>query len=1314
MNSSRGSGRLQPSPRTIFSHRFAELFEAAGNPTLRRVAAAAEARMRATRAAGQKGGVSIQRISDWKAGRNVPAKFESLLPVVLTLIDEARKSSTQVAPALLSAQEWQRLWTAAIEWDPDSAATECPYLGLTAYGRADAELFFGRSRPTAEFVELIRATVGPEGQGGIVMLVGASGAGKSSLLEAGVIPELGQPEEDWEIATLTPGAEPVAALLAAAAGSAVPDLPDDRPPTADTVTHTLSTWGTDRRRLLIIDQFEELFTLCHDDDQRETFLAALEDLAIRGEREPTAVVLAVRADFYARCVDIPVLEDALKHRSYLLGPMRLDELAEAITRPAELAGYKLESGLEELVISELCGLGTRGERRAYDPGALPLVSHVMAAVWERRDGMRLTIDGYEQAGGVIGSVAATAEKAWGELSEFQQSVGKQVLLGLVAVGDDSRDTRRKVARADLVRQTVEATEAALDVLARTRLITLDTESAYLTHEIVLDAWPRLRSWIDEDRVGYLERQRLQADASDWAGSHRDPSLLYRGARLTTMQEHADRGTVGTVAEEFLEAARAGRRRAERRSLALRSALALLTVVALALAGVAFVQSGTAKEQRDNAIFAALLAEADRLESTDSSLSAQLAMVANELRPGDPQVLTRLLNTQNLPLATSLSGHSGYVNALAFRPDGQVLASAGADGSLRLWTVTDHAPGALGSPIKGDMPLESVAFSPDGTTLAAASVMGTRLWDVRDPEHPRQIGSEIPGARMPALVAFSPDQQVLATGNKDGGVSFWDIANPADPRSIRSILSPESRYFWSALVLSSDFGRAVTIEADSEEMLLWDISQPGPARRLGYLSERGLAAVFSPDGNTVAVNFSGNISGNSALQIWDVRNEAEPRPIGTPLPGQVTRDKALAFSRDGKELVNAIAGGHLGVWEIDDFNRLSVSHGPLTGSKGVVTAAVFAPRGNIVATGGQDGMVRLWSLPQIQTRGPHAWTSRPELDAKGRIMAVGYAGFGIELWLVEDPHTVRRLGYLPTDYYPSHLTMSPDGRLLIADTGRSTTRLIDISDPAAPRNISEIAPDGAQLISAGVFSPDSRYLVTSQVDEANGHLQVWDVSNPRRPAKASARIALDSDYSNDIRVSPNGKLLATAGRKGSLMLWDFQDPAAPKLLGQNNIGPAESRGRLAFHPDGKTLVSTGDDQLIRVWDVGNPAAPRPVGLPLAGHTSPIATLAFDESGDRLVTGGIEDSMVRLWDFTDPRHPNVLSHPLATPASSRRWNTVIHPSGRYVVGTNNGNQILMWDLDPHQAITRICEVTGSLMTPELWQAHLPQLAYEPPCG
>ncbi|WP_157555259.1 ATP-binding protein [Nocardia crassostreae] len=552
------TGEQTRSPRALFTIRFTELYEAAGNPTLRRVAAAAETRMRAAQGT-RPGGASAQRISDWKAGRNVPARFESLLPVVLTLADLARKSGRPLTRELAEPREWQRLWQAATTWNPeDEADAACPYPGLNSYRPHNRSLFFGRTRATTELTALVHDATG------IVAVVGASGAGKSSLLAAGLTPAF----DDREIITLTPGRHPLRALLNATrptpsteqeSGSTDQDTPASssnpgtvpdsgavpgRPAASEpTPADTLSALAPRRdlpRRLLIIDQFEELFTACADERAREDFLTALDRCATRTD-DPITVVIALRADFYAHCLNYLILQEALEHRAYLLGPMRTDELAQAISCPARAVGLDLESGLEELVITELCGAGGHPGRRTYDPGALPLLSHVMAATWQHREGRRLTITGYRKAGGVVGSVAETAEHAWTELSSTQQAAAKEILLGLVTVGQDSHDTRRIAQRPDLLRRNAapEDATAALELLARTRLITLDADAVTLTHEIVLTAWPRLRTWIDEDRVGYLVRQRLETDAAEWAAQDRDSSLLYRGTRLRTALDNAN-------------------------------------------------------------------------------------------------------------------------------------------------------------------------------------------------------------------------------------------------------------------------------------------------------------------------------------------------------------------------------------------------------------------------------------------------------------------------------------------------------------------------------------------------------------------------------------------------------------------------------------------------------------------------------------------------------------------------------------------------------------------------------------------------------
>lgn len=1319
-------GRPRSSPRTLFSQRFAELFAAAGNPTLRRVAAAADARMRATRGPGQKSPVSVQRLSDWKAGRNVPARFESLLPVLLTLIDEARKSSGPVTPSLLDLHQWQQLWTASNDWDPNSEAADvvCPYLGLASYRSEDADVFFGRARHTADLVGLIRTTA--EGDGGLVVLVGASGAGKSSLLHAGVLPALTDSDPAWAIATMTPGPDPMRALLSAVHSEGGTPGDPDIADVVGSVPDAVAEWASAGRRILVVDQLEELFTLCREERQRAEFLAVLEHLAAGNEHGPVAVVAAIRADFYARCLDEPVLEDALKHRSYLLGPMRLDELADAITRPADIAGYKLESGLEELVISELCGLGGGGDRRSYDPGALPLVSHVMEAVWERRDGSRLTIEGYRAAGGVLGSVAATAEQAWNELTDFQRAVGKQVLLGLVAVGDDSRDTRRKVSRAELLTRTVEAADAALDALARTRLITLDAETAYLTHEIVLDAWPRLRSWIDDDRVGYLERQRLHTDAADWSEHDRDPSLLYRGARLTTMRDHARDAALGPVAAEFLAASESARKRAQRRVTARRSALAVLTVVSLALAGVAFVQSHNASHERDNAVFRSVLAEADRVEGSDPSLSAQLDLVAYRMRPTDPEVDTRLINTQAMPLAAQLSGHTGMVFGVALGIEKPVMATADYDKTVRLWDISDRTnPHPLGRPITGlSEYARTLAFDPAGNVLAAQSVDGTvRLWDVRDPHHPVAIGEPIESGFGLGL-AFAPDGKTLLMAGKEGtdlpkesrGIVALDLSDEQHPFVARSLIpAPADRDNWYGTVrFSADTRRIVTMSARGLART-WQLDDPRrPAQLQAEFATDARVIELSPDGRIAAAVSKG------AVHFWDLADPRNPRPANTPVPGSdLPVDAALGFSRDGKLFAGDNGKGVVRLWDITDIDHPVPAGPPLSGARGFTGAIAFTSDGRNVATVGQDTTVRLWTLPPA--RGQN-WPRGRVLAASGRIVVV-QNGATTQVWSIDTPDTARHVGDIDVRsdsfYGSSWVVTSPDDRKLLIMHQFQRPELYGLGNGelrplgAVPVEVDMSRNSSSGAYRAAAFDADSDLLAIAADQQPSPWWQLWDLSDPAHPVQRKGQVPTAGSRSTmrDIAFTADGKHLATVSDDNTATVWTISADAHPRAIATLVVGHGESGRHIAFSPDGRTLAVTGDDQKIRVWDIANPAAPEPIGDPLTGHRSMIASLAFAPDGKSLVSA--DGTEIRLWDFTDPRRPSGADHSEISAGEVMSDRVAFYPDGKHLVGATADGTVHVWDLDPEHAVDRICSTTKSVLTEEVWREHLPQLKYRPPC-
>jgi len=1221
-------------------------------------------------------------------------------------------------------------------------ARGCPYRGLLPFGESDADVFYGRERLAAELAVKLAARIS---RGGMVVVTGASGSGKSSLLRAGLLPILARgqqiPGSDrWPRVVMTPTKDPLtelAARLAAVGGQdalAVRDGLTQHPDQAHLAVRSAvlaagrhyeqpASGDGGPRLMLIVDQFEQVFTLNQGqggETARQAFITALCAAAGTpagpGQVPPALVVLAVRGDFWDQCAAVPELVSALQDGQFIVGPMTESELRVAVTGPAEAAGLHFDPALADTILGDL---RVAGEDRSA--GVLPLLSQAMALTWEQREGNRLTSHGYAQAGGVSHAVQTGADRAYGVLSAGQQTLAKNVLRSMTVASGDGGFARRPVTRGDLYAGLPGISrpdiDAVLDAFAGERLAVLDGDKAQLSHDVLLRAWPRLRGWLEEDQASWIAYGQLADAAAAWHESRDDPSFLYRGTQLAALRQAVTRWSANaarypaltSAQRDFLQASERTDARSIRRRHSSFLILAVLTVLAVAAAGFAFSQRSSAIRQRDQAIYNQVVAEALQSGATDTSLAAQILLAAYRIQP-TPDLTSRLLNTENTALASPWTVTAGFFESVAFSPSGSALATSGSDGAVRLWGMTDPLrPRPLGQLPTSAGGAGVLAFSRNGRTLATGDGSGIRLWDVADPAHPKPLSGPLqdssPGVQS---LAFSRDGRALASGGYDGTIRLWNLADPAHPRSLGQLLTSSGPS--GASVVFGPGRNMLASLSGSGTIRLWDTADPAHPKPLGRPLAAGSSSpgaysvAFSRDGRILA---SGDYDGT--IRLWNVADPAHPKPLGQPLAAGSSQLVVVAFSPDGHTLVSGGYDGAIQLWGVSDPAHPSPL-GQLLAANSALASVQFSPDGHTLATSTINGVTRLWQIPQTVLISTGGGTS-VAFSRDGRTMATGN-GKILQMWDTSDPARPSPLGGpLTSSPGVGSVALSPRGHTLASGGYDGTIRLWNAADPA------HLQPAGQPLSVGGnsgvpvVFSPDGRTLASINND---GAIRLWDVADPAHPKPLGQPLMpASTSGTNSVAFSPSGYLLASGEYDGTVQLWDVSHPAHPLPAGQtpaNNSG-SNSQVVVAFSADGHTLASAGLDGTVRLWDVSDPAHPRLLSRPLTGSNVPLAAVAFSADGHTLASGGF-DGTVRLWDVSDPAHPKSLIQPL-TGSRTPVFSVTFSPDGHTLASSGATGPTRLWNLDVKYAIDRICGTAGSLSVQQ-WTEYIPQLPYRSSCN
>jgi WD40 repeat protein len=909
--------------------------------------------------------------------------------------------------------------------------------------------------------------------------------------------------------------------------------------------------------VLVVDQFEELFTLTADEETRRRFLDGLTALA-GDRRSPLRVVVTLRADFLDHPLRYPEFGELLRAGMVAVTAPSEDELAEAIERPAKSVGVRFEPGLVSQIVADV----------RDQPGALPLLQYALTELFAARSSDLLTLDGYLATGGVVGALGRRAEELYGRLDSRAKAACRQVFLRLVSVDPAAQDTRRRVRRREL--RQLELEPAALDeVLARYgehRLLTFDREpltrtpTVEVAHEAILTQWDRLRTWIEERREDLLLHRRLAEAVEEWQDAGRDPEYLPREGRLAQFETWAGATDLALTGAEraFLAEARAAADELARRRARLRRAT---------LAGFATLAAATSVI----AVFALILRNQAR-DAARLATARQLAASAEANLAVDPERSILLA----IEAAETTRRHDGTV---------LVEAQQALHDALYASRLLSRVPGVGRRAGEGIGHLVSV--SPDGSRFVAADIGKTA--SIRDARTGKTLTTLAGQTGDILAVGYSPDGKLVSTGSADGTARLWDAATG---NLIRILHAHRGGVF--ATRFSAESSRLATLGAD-RAVRVWNVRTGQELRAFHGVHDRTTARFVWGEGlafvgrDRIAVSpwARGSAPSPVVAKIFDV---ASGKQVGVVRdPGGNARTVDIDVSRDGTLLVAGQAdSGRLQLYALPSGKQLDLVQA--SGAAAVLDVE-FSRDGRRVAIGAVDGLAKTWDVARgklreaLTLRGHRNPVASVSFDRTGtRLVTSGQPSGEARVWDVT-PTGRGEVLTLPgpqTDEYVD-IAFTPGGRRLVAPSGPAGTVRVWSVDSGAQlfqlgQDARTDAPDRAVI---GVdVSPDGSHIATASAD---GSARIFDAKTGRQLVVISGRHCVRRHLCRVNRAvfSPDGSRLATTGQDATVRTWDAATGRQFRVLGGHALGGLGTYS-VAWSPDGARLLSMATDG-TRIWD-----------------------------------------------------------------------------------------------------------------------------------
>ncbi len=1178
----------------------------------------------------------------------------------------------------------------------------CPFKGLASFEIGDAEFFCGRERVVADLVARLAETP-------LVGVIGPSGAGKSSILRAGLLAAVASGalpgSRNWPILVVRPGAHPLAELERACGGS----------PEA---LHRATPAGS--RVVIAIDQLEEVFTLCADEAERMAFLDSLV-AAVVDPQGRAVVAVSLRADYYGRVASYPDFASLLARNHVLVGPMRPEELEQAVRLPAERAGLVVPDDLAAAIVGDVAG----------EPGGLPLLSTALLELWRRRDGKTLRLADYRAAGGVQGAVGRLAESAYASVSVPDQAVMRSIMLQLAA-GEADAAVRRRVPAEEIVRGRDEVAQV-LGVLVDARLVTADDGAVEVAHEALLREWPRMREWLEQEAESRRLRAHVAASAREWEDGGRDPGDLYRGARLSAVLdwETGHTGELESVEREFVAASRdesersleRERRRNRRLKLLVAGVGALLAVAVLA-GSLALVQQHHANHEATVALGRQLGAEAVGEPRIDTSML--LAREAVNLSPS-PQTEGTLLATllrSPAAIATFTSPITSRPQSLSVSPDGRTLAASDNHGAVRFYDLVHRR---LKATVRGFGFTDPVAYSPDGSLVVAPAGSVVPRIEVRSTRTYRIVRD------LPLDHRFLTQVTNVDTGpviGRDGIVYFVyslvEENGSEGPAYIERWRLATGRRITTSAPVGSDGSQAITLIdggrrlaiLGNQTLTILDATTLEPVHRYDVRLGLGYRSAISPNGRTL-------VGGSNAgtVSFLDLATGRVTPGLGSHTAGVVT----IAFSHDGRTVATTSTDGSVILWDVATATPIE----RLLGHAAHVGSVVFSLDDQTLYTCSLDGAIFVWDLGTKRRFGAQfsTYKSRAPLplggdltyvpaplavSPDGRRFAVRIAKSEVGIFSTE---TTARMGeFRPVVGEVAGLAWARDGVIAVTgDSGHVQLWSPGTNPGRQPRLIRQLRGMGSingvrEVVTAVEFSSDGGLVAAGDVNHTPGAIPwrygtiaVWDAAS----GKLLWLLRKRAGWVNSVAFSTDGKTVAAAYETGPVVLYDAHTGRPERTLQPEGAG-GFTYTALAYSPDG-SLATGSWSGIVQRWSTADGAE---IGRPTLVATAPVSTISFSPDGSVFATAGGSDDLAKLW-TTSTLQQFGASFP-GTSRGSGWGNAAYTPDGKHLVVVWDDGSTQIWPTSVSVWEQHACAVAGRSFTRDEWSRFVGSRPYQPVCA